>query len=103
MDAQHMIAEADDLYPSGYTVNNFKGCDTFGDISLSINSNDYIGQGDIAAGDNMTIGLVLGGGVCFDNVRLTATDVPEPSTLLLLAAGVLGLLLYARQRRRQTP
>ena len=33
-----------------------------------------------------------------DNVRVTET--PEPSTMVLLATGLLGLLCYAWRRRR---
>jgi hypothetical protein len=39
------------------------------------------------------------GGLCFDNVQFTVTTpVPEPSTLALLAAAVVGLLAYGRRK-----
>jgi hypothetical protein len=40
------------------------------------------------------------GELCYDNVHLSVTSVPEPSTLALLAAGLLGLLAYAWRKRR---
>ena len=36
-----------------------------------------------------------------DNVRVTATAAPEPSTIVLLATGLLALLAYAWRRRRK--
>ena len=35
-----------------------------------------------------------------DNIRLTATAVPEPATLVLLATGVMGMLICAYRRRK---
>ena len=39
-------------------------------------------------------------GVFLDNVRLTSTAVPEPSTLALLAGGLFGLVAYAWKKRK---
>ena len=36
----------------------------------------------------------------FDNVNITIADVPEPSTLALLAAGLIGLLAYGWKKRK---
>jgi hapalindole H/12-epi-hapalindole U/12-epi-fischerindole U synthase len=38
-------------------------------------------------------------GVAFDNVRLDVV-VPEPSTMVLLASGLIGLLVYAWRKRK---
>ncbi|MBU4273323.1 MAG: PEP-CTERM sorting domain-containing protein [Planctomycetes bacterium] len=40
------------------------------------------------------------GGVLVDNVSASYTPIPEPSTLVLLAAGLVGLLCYAWRKRR---
>ncbi len=75
------------------------------DVSFSVNSDDYIGlrgvNGLVAAGDNMSVMIELGAGACADNVRLTATDVPEPSSLILQCAGALVALAYAWRAPRQ--
>jgi hypothetical protein len=70
-------------------------------ISFSINADDYIG-GHIKAGDELAAFLDIGGGVAVDSVSVTVTtaDVPEPSTLVLLASGLVGLLAYAWRKRK---
>jgi hypothetical protein len=46
--------------------------------------------------------IVLGAGAWADNVRFTISEaVPEPSTLVLLTTGMLGLLAYAWRRQRR--
>jgi hypothetical protein len=47
-------------------------------------------------------GGALGGAsvVCLDNVGFTQTAVPEPGSIALCAAGVIGLLAYAWRKRR---
>jgi hypothetical protein len=54
-------------------------------------------------GDSLAIFIDLGGaGTVVDNVRVTATPTatPEPSTLVLLASGLIGLLAYAWRKRK---
>jgi len=60
------------------------------DVSFSINSDDYLGKNGYAAGDGIGVFIDLGAGACADNVRLTMTDVPEPSVFVLLATGFIG-------------
>jgi hypothetical protein len=92
----------------GYSYNAWNRSGTFTDVSFSINSDDYIvpgaesgnEDGYIAEGDAITLMLLIGSGVCMDNVRLTVADVPEPSTLALLAAGLIGMLAYGWRKHK---
>ncbi len=36
----------------------------------------------------------------FDNVQLTASTIPEPSTLVMMLAGIFGLMAYAWRKRK---
>ena len=85
---------------------------TFIDFSVSMNTDDYIVPGAqpgdtdeygnplLAAGDNLLAVIDVGPGMCVDNVRVSVVSnvVPEPSTLVLMAAGLLG---YAFAKRRR--
>ncbi len=60
----------------------------------------------MVAGNDM-VGLVYGNSTgtnhpaySFDNVTISAAPIPEPSTLVLLATGLFGLLAYAWRKRR---
>ena len=85
---------------------------TFKDQSFTIKSDDYIKPG-AQPGDTDE----YGNPVCscgrqpglihrtwsrgaLDNVRLTVSDVPEPSTLVLLAGAGFSLLAYAWRKRK---
>jgi hypothetical protein len=74
------------------------GTGLFYDKSASFTGDWVAANYPTAMGQNLFLAIVGDGGAVLDNVRLTATDVPEPSTLVLLAAGVLSLLAYARRK-----
>jgi hypothetical protein len=66
---------------------------TFMDVSFN-----YMSGVTLPAGNLAIMLSSAGSQTDFDNVRLTATPVPEPSSLALLAAG-LGLALFVFRRR----
>lgn len=87
---------------TGITFNtaNFPTTGHFMDYSVTVD----VGAGDAWAGKN--IGILIqstsGAGQGYwdlDNVRLTSTAVPEPTTMALLGLG-LGGMLFARSRRQ---
>jgi hypothetical protein len=87
------------LYPSDMTAAEFV------EQSVSFTpaaDNPYLGQklmiGLCGFSDDAVSGPYQG--VAFDNVRLDVDVVPEPSTILLLASGVIGLLAYAWRKRK---
>ena len=78
-----LIAQHDDMMPNGlktgYTPGPgvFSGSGTFGDISFSIASNDIIGnQGGmpVNVGDGLTVGMAVGAGTCWSNVRVISQN-----------------------------
>jgi hypothetical protein len=79
------------------------------DLSYTLSADDVntiLGDPDdngVFVGDSLAIFIDLGGaGTVVDNVRVTATPTatPEPSTLVLLASGLIGLLAYAWRKRK---
>jgi len=61
-------------------------------------------RGPVAWSSNPTLNYISfynsGGTTCTVDNFLVSVDVPEPSTLALLAAGLVGLLCYAWRKRR---
>jgi hypothetical protein len=70
----------------------------FHDVSATFTGAWVLANCPNGIGENLYLAVVGDGGMCIDNVRLTMTTVPEPSTLVLLTAGLLSLLAYARRR-----
>jgi hypothetical protein len=79
---------------------------TFKDYTVTFNANDYIGKNGAVGGDALKFGIVLGMQDYADNVRIdehaAPVGTPEPSTLVLLAAGLMGMVAYAWRKRRRT-
>jgi PEP-CTERM motif len=68
--------------------------------SNSLNLNEYLSSLNLA---NSSAGINLGlymdrGSVTFDKARLTGTVAPEPATMALVAAGLIGLPFARRFR-----
>ena len=70
---------------------------TFADLTLVTNTGSTVPAGALWIVLQNT-GPV--GRAHFDNVRLDATPIPEPSTMMLLATGCCGLLASRRKRLR---
>jgi autotransporter-associated beta strand protein len=66
----------EDMYPNGWTKatdSSFKGWGSFGDISCSFASNDYIGT-SAQVGDGLSVLFVAGAGTCWDNARVISQN-----------------------------
>jgi hypothetical protein len=76
---------------------------TFKDFSVTVYTDDILKTVQSAGpivGNNLYLGVIIGTGTYADNVRLDITPAPEPSTLVLLASGLIGLLAYAWRKRK---
>jgi hypothetical protein len=75
---------------------------TFYDYAVTFNGSDFITglRGAPKAGDVLEIGFVIGTGTYVTDIRMDVTPTPEPSTLVLLASGLIGLLAYTWRKRR---
>lgn len=98
---------------------------TFQDFGIIFPADKYIDNDVFNDGDTLRVGIVFGMAGYIDNVRVTKWDteaeaiaaesatgiyieetitpppaIPEPSTLALLATGLVGLLAYAWRKRK---
>ena len=48
----------------------------------------------------LAVGLSLFGGIGFANASITNSTVPEPSTIYLLGAGVVGLIGWGLRKKK---
>jgi len=58
-------------------------------------------QADVGHSLALWLWAYPGNPVYVDNIRVEASAIPEPSTLLLATTGLVGLLAYAWRKRRQ--
>jgi hypothetical protein len=95
-------------YRANYLVELIAGSTTFASQSGTLlRSGNFIPINVTAQGagsGNLAIRLseTNDGQSLFDNVRLSVTAVPEPSSLFMLSTGALGLVGYGWRRRRST-
>jgi hypothetical protein len=73
--------------------------DSFYDYSVTFNSNDVLGViQSPRPGDTFRFGVIIGAGVYASDIRVDVT--PEPSTLVLLTSGLIGILAYVWRKRK---
>jgi hypothetical protein len=98
-------------YATNLIVNPDLGNWTHYEIEL-INSNFFVtepaGGGDLKdrladiTGMLISADLLTGDDItCIDNVRVNANPVPEPSTVILISTGMLGLIAVKRKNRKR--
>ena len=90
-----VVLASDDntLSPSDGTFNPIPS-----EVSFFTAQSDHASLGEALTIRLLNISAGEGREVNFDNVRLTAAPVPEPATMLLLGAGLIGLAGFGRKK-----
>ena len=75
---------------------------TFYDYSVVFHGDDwlYTSKNGPDPDTPLRLGIILGAGAYVTDMRLDITTTPEPSTLVLLVSGLIGLLCYGWRRRK---
>jgi autotransporter-associated beta strand protein len=74
---QGPISTHEKLFPSGFVQNSgpaFLRSGTFGDISYSLASSDFVNGTSYKVGDGLALAFSAGAGTCWDNVRLISQN-----------------------------
>jgi hypothetical protein len=92
------------IYNFGSWIGGYHPTGGFEDLTFSLNFDNLLESGGgvfapVSVGDPIALNLTLGPGVFVDNVRVSITDVPEPTTLCLLGPVALTMFVYAGVRR----